>query len=86
MANMSFDFPGWGTGLISLHTLISAQFLTQTHNPCVEVDDEHKAVIITKPESRRRSAQIGIDDFGELVRSDTNLTHNFFFDLVFGPR
>ena len=53
---------------------------------CVDVDDEHKAVIITKPESRRKASHIGIDDFGELVRSDINLTHNFFFDRVFGPR
>ena len=53
---------------------------------CLEVNDEGNAVIITKPESRKRHSQIGIDDFGELVRSDTHSTHNFFYDIVFAPR
>ncbi len=53
---------------------------------CVDVSLEHKAVSIQKPESRRRSSQIGIDDFGELVRTDTSQTQNFFFDIVFPPQ
>ncbi len=52
---------------------------------CVEVNLEHKAVTLQKPESRRRSSQIGIDDFGELVRSDPSQSSNFFFDIVFPP-
>ena len=52
----------------------------------MEVNEDHKAVTITKPESRKRAPQIGIDDFGELIRSDVSQAHNFFYDLVFGPR
>ena len=64
------------------------QLIVNFHIPlqCVNVDVDHKAVVIEKPQSRRRSNQIGIDDFGELVRSDTTHTHNFFFDIVFGPK
>ena len=51
----------------------------------MEVNEEHKAVTITKPESRKRSSQIGIDNFGELIRSDPSQTHDFFYNLVFGP-
>ena len=61
-------------------------YFFHVHTQCVEVNEEHKAVTITKPESRKRPSQIGIDDFGELVRSDVSQTHNFFYDLVFGPR
>ncbi len=53
---------------------------------CVLVSPEGNAVTVNKPESRRRQSQIGIDDFGELVRSDTNNTHNFFYDIVFSPK
>ena len=49
------------------------------------MEDEQKSVVISKPESRRRNSQIGIDDFGELVRTDTNQSHSFFYDIVFGP-
>lgn len=27
--------------------------------------------------------QIGIEDFGELVRPDTNQSHDFFYDIIF---
>ena len=53
---------------------------------CVLVSPEGNAVTVNKPESRRRQSQIGIDDFGELVRTDTNNTHNFFYDIVFSPK
>ena len=46
-------------------------------------DDENRRVTITKPEQRRRQSRIGIDDFGELVRSDTSQSHDFFYDAVF---
>lgn len=53
---------------------------------CVVVEDEHNAVTITKPQSRRRSSQIGIDDLTDLVRAEPNSTHDFFYDIVFGPK
>ena len=46
-------------------------------------DDENRRVSISKPEQRRRQSRIGIDDFGELVRSDTSQSHDFFYDAVF---
>ncbi len=46
-------------------------------------DDGNRRVSISKPEQRRRQSRIGIDDFGELVRSDTSQSHDFFYDAVF---
>ena len=54
---------------------------------CVEVDVARNTVVINKPVVRRRpSSRIGIDDFGELVRSDPSLVQSFTFDLVLGTR
>ena len=47
---------------------------------------EHQAVVISKPEQKRRpSSQIEIDDFSDFVVTDPQNTQNFFFDTVFGP-
>lgn len=54
---------------------------------CIHVELEHKAVVIAKPEPRRKqSSQIDINSFGDIVRTETPQSQNFFFDLVFGPR
>lgn len=57
---------------------------------CVNVNVDHGVVTIKKPDSRRRtntsSQLIGIDDFGELVKSDPTIKHDFNFDIIFSPR
>lgn len=54
---------------------------------CIHVELEHKAVVIAKPEPRRKhSSHIDINSFSDLVRTETPQSQNFFFDLVFGPR
>ncbi|XP_064386094.1 uncharacterized protein LOC135334732 isoform X2 [Halichondria panicea] len=69
---------------VRVRPLIAREIKSNT-GECVLVSPEGNAVTVNKPESRRRQSQIGIDDFGELVRSDTNNTHNFFYDIVFSP-
>ena len=51
----------------------------------MNIDDEATAITITKPNSRRKSLQIGIDDFGEFIRPDTNQSLDFFYDVIFNP-
>lgn len=41
---------------------------------------------ITKGGQKKQQARIGIEDFGELVRSDTSQTHDFFYDIVFSKK
>lgn len=57
---------------------------------CVSVDEDHGVVTIKKPDSRSRSSMsnqlIGIDDFGELIKSDPIVKHDFNFDIIFSPR
>ena len=57
---------------------------------CVSVDEDHGVVTVKKPDSRSRSSMsnhlIGIDDFGELVKSDPTVKHDFNFDIIFSPR
>lgn len=58
---------------------------------CVSVDEEHGVVTIKKvADSRTRSSMsnhlIGIDGFGELIKSDPTVKHDFNFDIIFGPR
>lgn len=57
---------------------------------CVSVDVEHGVVTIKKPDSQRRSNTsnhlIGIDGFGELIKSDPTAKHDFNFDIIFSPR
>ena len=50
---------------------------------CITIEDENNQITIARPEQRKRQPRIGIEDFGELVRSDTSQTHNFFYDIVF---
>lgn len=57
---------------------------------CVSVDEDHGMVTIKKPDSRARTSMsnqlIGIDDFGELIKSDPTVKHDFSFDIIFNPR
>lgn len=57
---------------------------------CVSVDEDHGMVTIKKPDSRTRTSTsnqlIGIDDFGELIKSDPTIKHDFNFDIIFNPR
>ncbi len=32
-----------------------------------------------------KARQIGIDDVGELVRTDTTQSHDFYYDIIFNP-
>ena len=51
----------------------------------MRVELEHRAIVITKPEPRRRQgAYIGIDDIGDVMKPEQS--QNFFFDVVFGPK
>lgn len=51
---------------------------------CVEVDEGQRAVVIRKPETRRRYSQSAIDGLG-VGRPTVSQQNNFFFDTVFGP-
>lgn len=54
---------------------------------CVEVNVTQSTVVISKPiVQKKASSRIGIDDFGELVRSDPSLIRTFKFDVVLGLR
>ena len=57
---------------------------------CVSVDEDHGMITIKKPDSRTRTSTsnqlIGIDDFGELIKSDPTIKHDFNFDIIFNPR
>jgi hypothetical protein len=54
---------------------------------CVEVDVTQNTVVISKPIVKKKpSSRIGIDDFGELIRSDPSQTQTFKFDVVLGSR
>ena len=54
---------------------------------CVKIEDENRGLSIVKPgQSIKRQSRIGIEDFGELVRTDTNQTHDFFYDIVFSEQ
>lgn len=69
----------------SLHKIKSSWFLLGMQ--CVMVELEHNAVVISKPEPKRKSlSQIGIDDYRDFLRPEAAPPQNFFFDLVFGPR
>ncbi len=51
----------------------------------MDVHSENKCIAVNKPASRRATRQIGIDDFGEIVRTDTNAAQNFYYDIIFNP-
>lgn len=52
---------------------------------CVTVELEHRAMVITKPESKRRlGSYTGFYDIGDYTKLEQS--QNFFFDVVFGPR
>lgn len=51
----------------------------------MRIELEHRAVVITKPEPKKRQgAYIGIDDIGDVMKPEQS--QNFFFDVVFGPK
>ena len=57
------------------------------YSQCVEVDATNKTVVVNKPSLNKRPvSRIGIEDFGELVRSDPNVIQSFTFDLVLSSR
>ena len=52
---------------------------------CVTVDVAHNTVFTNKPgNSKRSSSRIGIDDFGELIRSDPGQAQSYTYDIVLG--
>lgn len=51
---------------------------------CVVVDSKLNNVIVSKPLIKGGAAsRIGIEDFGELVRSDSSQLRSYTFDIVF---
>ena len=53
----------------------------------MEVDSKVNNVIVSKPLTKGGAAsRIGIEDFGELVRSDLSQLKCYTFDIVFDAR